>query len=124
MPSLPLGFLIVAISGLIILALLTTFLLGMRFGSRIHRSQAGQTKQLDHAALLRQGLRLQATITDIRASRGGTYITTAAATDFTTGQVKLYTQRSTTALGHRGDPITILLDPARPNVYLMVRSIG
>jgi hypothetical protein len=124
MPSLPLGFLLVAISGVIILALLATFLLGTLFGSRIDGSRAGQITQLDRSTLLRQGLRLQATITNIRSSRGGTYITTAAATDLTTGQVKLYTQRSTAVLGHRGDPITILLDPARPNVYLMVRSIG
>ena len=124
MPSLPLGFLIVAISGLIILALVATFLLGTRFASRIDRSRAGQMKQVDRSTLLRQGLRLQATITNIRSSRGGRYTTTAAATDFATGQVKLYTQRGTAVLGHRGDPITILQDPAHPNVYLMVRSIG
>jgi Kef-type K+ transport system membrane component KefB len=124
MPSLPLGFLIVAISGVIILALLAAFLLGTRFGPRIDRSRADQMKQLDRSALLRQGLRLQATITNIRSSRGGTYITTAAATDFTTGQLKLYTQRSTAVLGHPGDPITILVDPAHPHVYLMVRSTG
>ena len=124
MPSLPVGFLIVAISGVIILALLAAFLLGTRFGPRVDRSRADQMKQLDRSALLRQGVRLQATITDIRSSRGGTYVTTAAATDITTGQVKLYTQRSTAVLGHTGDPITILLDPTHPNVYLMVRSIG
>ena len=124
MPSLPLGFLTVAIPGVIILALLAAFLLGTRFASRIDRSRSGQMKQVDRSTLLRQGLRLQATITNIRSSRGGTYTTTAAATDSATGQVKLYTQRGTAVLGHRGDPITILLDPAHPNVYLMVRSIG
>jgi hypothetical protein len=124
MPSLPLGFLTVAIPGVIILALLVAFLLGTRFASRIDRSRSGQMKQVDRSTLLRQGVRLQATITGIRSSRGGTYVTTAAATDIATGQVKLYTQRSKAILGHRGDPITILLDPNHPNVYLMVRSIG
>jgi hypothetical protein len=124
MSSLPSGFVVVAIIVLSIVALLTAFLLGTRFGPRINRSQADQMKQFDRSALLRQGLRLQATITDIRSSRGGTYVTTAAATDITTGQVKLYTQRSTAILGHRGDPITIVVDPTHPNVFLMVRSIG
>jgi hypothetical protein len=123
MPLLPTGFLIVAIV-VVIVAVLAAFILGTRFGSRINLGRADQTKQLDRSALLRQGLRIQATISNIRSSRGGTYITTAAATDLTTGQVKLYTQRSSAALGHRGDPITILVDPARPNVFLMVRSIG
>jgi hypothetical protein len=109
---------------LIILALLGAFLLGTRFGPRLSRSRADHITQLDRSALLRQGVRLQATITNIHSSRGGTYVTTAAATDLTTGQVKLYTQRSKAILGHRGDPITILLDPNHPNVYLMVRSIG
>jgi len=109
---------------LIICALLGAFLLGTRLGPRIGRSRAGQLTKLDRSALLRQGMRLQATITNIHSSRGGTYVTTAAATDITTGQVKLYTQRSKAILGHRGDPITILLDPNHPNVYLMVRSIG
>jgi Kef-type K+ transport system membrane component KefB len=124
MPSLPLGFLIIVVIVLIILALLGAFLLGTRFGPRLGRSRANQITQLDRSALLRQGVRLQATITNIHSSRGGTYVTTAAATDITTGQVKLYTQRSKAILGHRGDPITILLDPNHPNVYLMVRSIG
>jgi len=124
MSSLPSGFVILAIIVLSVVALLTAFLLGTRFGPRINRSQVDQMKQFDRSALLRQGLRLQATITDIRSSRGGTYVTTAAATDITTGQVKLYTQRSTAILGHRGDPITIVVDPTHPNVFLMVRSIG
>jgi hypothetical protein len=124
MPSLPPGFLIVVFIVLIMLALLGAFLLGTRFGPRVGRSRAGQITKLDRSALLRQGVRLQATITDIHSSRGGTYVTTAAATDITTGQVKLYTQRSKAILGHRGDPITILLDPNHPNVFLMVRSIG
>jgi hypothetical protein len=124
MLSLPLGFLIIAIIGLLVIALLAAFLLGARLGPRVQQSRAAQMKQLDRSALLREGVRLQATITNIRSSRGGTYVTTAAATDVATGQVKLYTQRGTAILGHRGDPITILLDPARPNVYLMVRSIG
>jgi hypothetical protein len=123
MPPLPTGFLIVAIV-VVIVAVLVAFILGTRFGSRIDLGRADQTQQLDRSALLRQGLRIQATISNIRSSRGGTYITTAAATDLATGQVKLYTQRSSSALGHRGDPITILVDPARPNVFLMVRSIG
>lgn len=124
MPSLPSGLVILAIIVFSIVALGAAFLLGTRFGTRSNRSQADQVKQFDRSALLRQGLRLQATITDIRSSRGGTYVTTAAATDATTGQVKLYTQRSTAILGHRGDPITIVVDPTHPNVFLMVRSIG
>jgi hypothetical protein len=124
MPSLPPGFLILAAVVLIVLMLLAAFLLGTRFGPRIRRSRADQMTQVDRSTLLRQGVRLQATITGIRSSRGGTYVTTAAATDIATGQVKLYTQRSKAILGHRGDPITILLDPNHPNVYLMVRSIG
>lgn len=124
MPSLPPGFLILAAVVLIVLMLLAAFLLGTRFGPRIRRSRADQMTQVDRSTLLRQGVRLQATITSIRSSRGGTYVTTAAATDVATGQVKLYTQRSKAILGHRGDPITILLDPNHPNVYLMVRSIG
>jgi len=124
MPSLLPGFPIIAIIVLVILALLAAFLLGTRFGPGIRRSRADKVTQLDRSALLRQGMRLQATITNIHPSRGGTYVTTAAATDITTGQVKHYTQRGKAILGHRGDPITILLDPTRPNVYLMVRSIG
>lgn len=124
MPSLSSSFLIVVIVVLSILALLAAFMLGTRFGPRINLRRSDHSNQLDRSALLRQGLRLQATITNIRSSSRGTYITTAAATDLNTGQVKLYTQRSTAVLGHRGDPITILLDPTHPNVYLMVRSIG
>jgi type II secretory pathway pseudopilin PulG len=124
MPSLPSWVLIAAIVVLILVAVLAAFTLGRRLGSGTGPRRADQTQQLDRSALLRQGLRLQATITNIRSSRGGTYITTAAATDLTTGQVKLYSQRSSAALGHRGDPITILLDPTHPNVFLMVRSIG
>jgi Kef-type K+ transport system membrane component KefB len=124
MPSLPAEFLIVLVIVLIILALLGAFLLGTRFGPRHDRSRADRITQLDRSTLLRQGVRLQATITNIHSSRGGTYVTTAAATDVATGQVKLYTQRGKAILGHRGDPITILLDPNHPNVYLMVRSIG
>ena len=124
MPSLPPGFAIIVVIVLSIFALLGAFLLGTRFGPRLGQSRADQITQPDRSALLRQGVRLQATITNIHASRGGTYVTTAAATDITTGQVKLYTQRSKAILGHRGDPITIVLDPNHPNVYLMVRSIG
>jgi hypothetical protein len=124
MPSLPPGFLIILVIVLVILALFGAFLLGTRIGPRLGRSRTDHITQLDRAALLRQGVRLQATITDIHSSRGGTYVTTAAATDISTGQVKLYTQRSKAVLGHRGDPITILLDPNHPNVFLMVRSIG
>lgn len=124
MLSLPPGFLILAAVVLIVLMLLAAFLLGTRFGPRIGRNRADQITQVDRSTLLRQGVRLQATITSIRSSRGGTYVTTAAATDIATGQVKFYSQRSKAVLGHRGDPITILLDPHHPNVYLMVRSIG
>src|SRR5215472_5774943 len=124
MPSLPPGFLTIVVIVLSIFALLGAFLLGTRFGPRLGQSRADQITQLDRSDLLRQGLRLQATITNIHSSRGGTYVTTAAATDITTGQVKLYTQRSKAILGHRGDPITIVVDPNHPNVYLMVRSIG
>jgi len=123
MPSLSPAFLIIGIVALILM-LLIVFMLGTRFGSRLNLRRTGQSKQLDRSALLRGGLRLQATITNIRSSGGGTYVTTAAATDHTTGQMKTYTQRSAAVLGHRGDPITILVDPTRPNVYLMVRSIG
>jgi hypothetical protein len=124
MPSLSSSFLIVVIVVLSILALLAAFMLGTRFGPRINLRRSDHSNQLDRSALLRQGLRLQATITNIRSSSRGTYITTDAATDFNTAQVKLYTQSTTAVLGHRGDPITILLDPTHPNVYLMVRSIG
>ncbi|MGO8950917.1 MAG: hypothetical protein ACLQUY_25340 [Ktedonobacterales bacterium] len=123
MPSLPYGFLIVGFVALMLM-LLAAFMLGARFGTRLDLRRASQTNQLDRSALLRQGLRLQATITNIRSSRGGTYVTTAAATDLATGEMKTYTQRTAAVLGHRGDPITILVDPTRPNVYLMVRSIG
>ena len=125
MPSLPSGYLIVGVVVLILVVMLpVSFLLGIRFGSRRDPGRKNQATELDRSTLLRQGLRLQATITSIRSASGGKFVTTAEATDHTTGQMKTYTQRSASVLGHRGDPITILVDPTRPNVYLMVRSIG
>ena len=79
--------------------------------------------------LLRRGRRMQATITDIRSPRAafsgsrsrGRFATTATAYDLETGQPRRFTQRDDAPLGHRGDPVTVLVDPARPNVYLIVR---
>lgn len=79
--------------------------------------------------LLRRGLRLQATITDVRYPRtlfpgvqnSRQTATTATAFDPDTGLPRRFTQRSDRPLGRRGDPVTILIDPARPRVYLIVR---
>lgn len=79
--------------------------------------------------LLRRGLRMQATITDIssrrtvlsRARSRGRYATTATAYDLETGQPRRFTQRDDAPLGHRGDPVTVLVDPTHPRVYLIVR---
>jgi hypothetical protein len=79
--------------------------------------------------LLHRGLRLQATITDVRSSRtlfpgaqnSQRTTTTATAFDPDTGLPRRFTQRGDRPLGHRGDPVTVLIDPARPRVYLIVR---
>lgn len=105
--------------------------------ARRARSEGGGWRALlrrvDPAAsrddLLRRGLRMQATITDIRSPRAafsrarsrGRFATTATAYDLETGQPRRFTQRDDAPLGHRGDPVTVLVDPARPDVYLIVR---
>lgn len=79
--------------------------------------------------LLRHGLRMQGTITDVQSPRaafsGGRsrrrFATTATAYDLNTGQPRRFTQRDDAPLGHRGDPVTVLVDPVHPNVYLIVR---
>jgi hypothetical protein len=79
--------------------------------------------------LLRRGLRLQATITDVRSPRTLFPVgqnrqqtaTTATGFDPDTGLPRRFTQRSDRPLGRRGDPVTVLIDPARPRVYLIVR---
>jgi hypothetical protein len=79
--------------------------------------------------LLRQGLRLQGTITDVRrlhtlfssAQSRQHVVTVASAYDPDTGQMRRFTQHGNLSLGHRGDPVTVLIDPARPSVYLIIR---
>jgi hypothetical protein len=79
--------------------------------------------------LLRHGLRLQGTITDVRslhtvfssAQSREHVVTVAKAYDSDTGQMRRFTQHGNLSLGHRGDPVTVLIDPAKPSVYLIIR---
>ena len=79
--------------------------------------------------LLRHGLRVQATITDVqfphavfaRAQSRQHVVTVATGYDPDTGQMHRFTQHADLSLGHRGDPVTVLIDPARPSVYLIIR---
>lgn len=79
--------------------------------------------------LLRQGLRLQGTITDVRllhtvfsSARSREHVVTVAtAYDPDIGQMRHFTQRGNLLLGHRGDPVTVLIDPAKRSVYLIIR---
>jgi hypothetical protein len=79
--------------------------------------------------LLRHGLRLQATITDVqfprtvfsRAQSKQHVVTVATAYDPDTGLTRRFTQRGDLSLGHHGDPVTVLIDPAQPSVYLIIR---
>jgi hypothetical protein len=71
--------------------------------------------------LLHNGLRAQATITSVRTTGGGrVFVTTASGVDPVSGQVKTYTQRGVRSIGRRGEPVTILVDAARPHRYLIV----
>jgi hypothetical protein len=79
--------------------------------------------------LLRHGLRVQATITDVqfphtvfaRAQSRQHVVTVATAYDPDSGLLRRFTQRGDLSLGHRGDPVTVLIDPARPSLYLIIR---
>lgn len=79
--------------------------------------------------LLRHGLRLQGTITDVRrlhtlfssAQSRQHVVTVATAYDPDTSQTRRFTQHGNLLLGHRGDPVTVLIDPAKPSVYLIIR---
>jgi hypothetical protein len=79
--------------------------------------------------LLRHGLRVQATITDVqfphtvfsRVQSRQPVVTVATAYDPDSGLLRRFTQRGDLSLGHRGDPVTVLIDPARPSVYLIIR---
>lgn len=79
--------------------------------------------------LFRHGLRLQGTITDVRlphtvrlrARSRQHVVTVATAYDPDTGPMRRFTQHGNLSLGHRGDPVTVLIDPAKPSVYLIIR---
>ncbi len=77
----------------------------------------------ERSALLHNGLRAQATITSVRLTSGGrVYVTTASAVDPVSGRVTSYTQRGVRSVGRRGEPVTVLVDAARPHIYLIVAS--
>ena len=71
--------------------------------------------------LLRNGLRAQATITD-GAHHGGWARLRHLGLRRRPGErrVTTYIQRGARLLGRRGEPVTVLVDAARPHVYLIV----
>jgi hypothetical protein len=71
--------------------------------------------------LLHNGLRAQATITEVHTSGGGrVYVTSASGVDPVSGGLTTYVQRGARSIGRRGEPVTVLVDAARPHVYLIV----
>ena len=123
-------FVVAAIVTLLVAVAIIGFARSARSKGRGWGALAGR---VDPAAsrddLLRHGLRMQGTITDVQSPRGALsggrskarFTTTATAYDLNTGQPRRFTQRDDAPLGHRGDPVTVLVDPARPGVYLIVR---
>ncbi len=117
MLSLPLS--LVAAGGAVIVLLVVVVLLLV---TRLRRGRPpGGISSETRGELLHNGLRAQATITDVRATGGGrVYVTTASGVDPVSGKPKTYVQRGARSIGRRGEPVTILVDAARPHIYLLV----
>lgn len=101
---------------LFIVATLLVVLLGRRGGK-----PAGPMSPELRMELLHNGLRAQATITEVRTTEGGSaFVTLASGIDPVSGGPKTYIQRSPRSIGRRGEPVTVLVDPAQPHIYLIV----
>ncbi len=71
--------------------------------------------------LLHSGLRAQATITEVRIAGGGRiHVTSASGVDPVSGRLTTYVQRGARSIGRRGEPVTVLVDAARPHIFLIV----
>ena len=131
MSNLPSWLPVVGVIVLLAVALgVTAFARRVRSPIRLGRSLTDREElPLSRSDLLRHGLRLQGTITDVRrlhtvlssAQSRQHVVTVATAYDPDSGQTRRFTQHGNLSLGHRGDPVTVLIDPAKPSVYLIIR---
>ena len=117
MLTLPTLLIAAGVAGILLLAIVVALL-----ASRLRRGSSGrQISGEDRSNLLHNGLRAQATITSVSITGGGRfYVTTASAVDPVSGRLKSYTQRGARSVGRRGEPVTVLVDATRPNLYLIV----
>jgi hypothetical protein len=84
-------------------------------------SPTGPVRPEARVELLHNGLRVQATITDVRTAGGGRiYVTSASGVDPVSGGLTTYIQRGARSIGRRGEPVTVLVDAARPHIFLIV----
>lgn len=103
----------------VLLLLVVTALMVVR--RRHGESPTGPVSLEARGELLHNGLRAQATITDVRTTEGGRiYVTSASGVDPVSGGLKTYVQRGARSIGRRGEPVTVLVDAARPHIYLIV----
>jgi len=129
MPSVPIWFPFAAVVVAIGVVFFVTLAARVHLGARLGVGWRGRAAAPARDELLRRGLRIQATIISVRSpiawlpwgQRGRAYVTTATATDLTTGRTRTFTQRGGSPMGNRGEPVTVLVDPAHPAVYLIVR---
>ena len=118
MISIPIALLVGGVAGILLLAVVV-FVLTRRRGDPPSQQMSAE----DRSNLLHNGLRAQATITSVNVTGGGRfYVTAASAIDPVSGRLKTYTQRGARSVGRRGEPVTVLVDAARPNLYLIVTS--
>jgi hypothetical protein len=104
-------------AGIVLLAVVALLVIVRLRGAR----PAGTITPEARGDLLHNGLRAQATITDVRATGGGrVYVTSASGIDPVSGKPKTYIQRGARSIGRRGEPVTVLVDAARPHIYLIV----
>ena len=129
MPPMPGWFPFAAVVVAIGLVFFVTLAARVHLGARLGVGRRGGATAPSRDELLHRGQRIQATIISVRSPiawlpwghSGRTYVTTATATDLATGQAWTVTQRGGSPMGNRGEPVTVLVDPAHPAVYLIVR---
>jgi hypothetical protein len=129
MPPMPGWFPFAAVVVAIGLVFFVTLAARVHLGARLGVGRQGSAETPARDELLRRGLRIQATISSVRSPiawlpwghSGRMYVTTATATDLATGQARTFTQRGGSPMGNRGEPVTVLVDPTHPAVYLIVR---
>jgi hypothetical protein len=118
MLTLPVAPIAVGAADVLLLAVAALLVPRLRSGST-----GRQLSGAERSDLLHNGLRAQATVTGVKITGGGrVYVTTAAAVDPVSGRLKTYTQRGARSVGRRGEPVTVLVDAARPHIYLIVNS--